>query len=144
MRWRDVLVVRCLEVWTHTDDIRQAIGQPAAAPDAGRMALMTDLAVRSLPYRLTTVGGGAGSDVARVARIVLTGPGGGVWVQPLERGSARTTGEPDEPDVRIVADAVGFCRLTAGRLTVDELGATITGDQRLGSDVLTASAAFAV
>jgi uncharacterized protein (TIGR03083 family) len=139
MRWRDVLVVRCLEVWTHTDDIRRAIGQAAAAPDAGRMALMTDLAVRSLPYRLAAAGGDAGRGVAGVARIVLTGPGGGVWVQPLERGAATA-----EPDVRIVADAVGFCRLTAGRLTVDELGATIVGDRRLGTDILTSSAAFAV
>ncbi|MGH9214440.1 MAG: maleylpyruvate isomerase family mycothiol-dependent enzyme [Acidimicrobiales bacterium] len=139
LRWRDLLVVRSLELWTHSDDIRRAIGRPIVAPDAGRMALMTNLAVRSLPYRLAATGGHAGSGSGGVARIVLTGVGGGVWVQPFGQGDAAA-----EPDVRIVADAVGFCRLTAGRLTTDELAARIDGDHRLAADILSATAAFAV
>jgi uncharacterized protein (TIGR03083 family) len=136
-RWRALLVVRTLEVWTHTDDIRRATGRPVAAPDAERLALMTDLAVRTLPARLAATGGPP--EQGGVVRIVLTGPGGGVWQQPFGRGEAT-----DEPQVRIVADAVGFCRLTAGRITTAALAATIDGDQRLGASVLTASAAFAV
>lgn len=136
-RWGSLLVARCLEVWTHSDDIRRAIGRPLVDPDAARLALMTDLAVRTLPLRLA-----ATSDVADTTgtmRIVLTGPGGGVWRQPLG-------GEPeaDEPDVRLVADAVGFCRLSAGRLSAVDLDARVDGDAALGAAILTASAAFAV
>lgn len=135
--WRDLLVVRALELWTHTDDIRRAIGQALAAPDAERLALMTDLAMRTLPVRVAATGGPP--DGGGVVRIVLTGPGGGVWQQPF--GEVDATGEPK---VRIVADAVGFCRLTAGRLTASALDATIDGDERLAGSVLAASAAFAV
>jgi uncharacterized protein (TIGR03083 family) len=137
LRWHDLLVVRCLEVWTHTDDIRRATGRPIVPPDEERMALMTDLAVRSLPSRLAAAD--EGPDAAGTARIVLTGSGGGVWFQAFGPGGAAA-----EPDVRIVADAVGFCRLTAGRLRPDELGAGIVGDRCLGAAILDVSAAFAV
>jgi uncharacterized protein (TIGR03083 family) len=133
-RWGQLLVARSLEVWTHSDDIRRATGRPLAAPDAEVLALMTDLAIRTLPLRLALVGTFQGT-----ARVVLTGPGGGAWSQPVRRGDA-----PGEPDVRLIADTVGFCRLSAGRLSADELGAHITGDRVLGEAILATAAAFAV
>jgi len=134
--WSSLLIVRSLELWTHTDDIRRAAGQPLRAPDAERLTLMTDLAVRTLPLRLATTGTFRGT-----ARIVLTGPGGGAWSQSLGLdGSA----PPGEPNVRLIADAVGFCRLSAGRIDADELGATIAGDQLLAAAILATAAAFAV
>ena len=136
-RWWSLLVARTLEVWTHADDIRRAVGQPPATPDAGRLSLLTDLAVRTLPLRLATTGTYTGT-----VRMVLTGPGGGAWSQPLAVGS--TSPEPGEPDVRLVADAVAFCRLTAGRIDAAELEATITGDTALGAAILASSAAFAL
>jgi hypothetical protein len=45
--------------------------------------------------------------------------------------------------VRIVADAVEFCRVAAQRLDPAALAATITGDEELGRAVLRASAALA-
>jgi uncharacterized protein (TIGR03083 family) len=142
-RWHDLLVVRSLEVWTHTDDVRRAVGRPLVAPDQGRMALMTDFAVRTLPGRLAAIGrpatADAGPDLDGVVRIVLTGDGGGVWVQAFGSGDAA-----GRPDVRIVADAVDFCRLSAGRLTSDQIEVAIDGDLQLGTGILTASAAFAM
>lgn len=145
-RWAALLVARTLEIWTHTDDIRVATGQPPVPPDEARLALMTDLAVRTLPHRLATTG----ERFTGTARIVLTGPGGGAWTQrlELERGAAPTpaadaTGA-DGPAVRLVADAIAFCRLAAGRIAPTELGATVTGDPRLADAVLASAAAFAV
>jgi len=155
-RWASLLVARTLEIWTHTDDIRVATGEPPVAPDEERLALMTDLAVRTLPYRLATVGA---QEFTGTARIVLTGPGGGAWTQsltlasgasatpaagapaPVPAAASTTTGEPA---VRLVADAVGFCRLAAGRIDADDLGVTVTGDGRLAAAVLASAAAFAV
>jgi uncharacterized protein (TIGR03083 family) len=141
-RWSTLLVARTLEVWTHADDIRRAIGEPLQAPDAERLTLMTDLAVRTLPLRLATTGAHSGT-----ARIVLTGPGGGAWTQPLGLGapsSADPVLDDTAPDVRLVADAVAFCRLSAGRIEADDLDATVTGDPTLAAAILASAAAFAV
>ena len=138
-RWSTLLVARTLEVWTHADDIRSAVGEPLRAPDDERLSLMTDLAVRTLPLRLATTGTYSGT-----ARIVLTGPGGGAWTQPLGLGGA--PGEPGDtaPDVRLVADAVAFCRLSAGRIDAADLDVTVTGDPPLAAAILASAAAFAV
>jgi hypothetical protein len=103
---------------------------------------MTDLAVRSLPARLAVTPEAA--DATGTIRIVLTGPGGGVWEQPLGTAPVEAADGSQEPDVRIVADAIGFCRLSAGRLSAADLGAVVEGDDELGAAVFTASAAFAV
>jgi uncharacterized protein (TIGR03083 family) len=149
-RWGSLLVARTLEIWTHTDDIRVATGQPPVPPDGERLALMTDLAVRTLPHRLATTG----ERFTGTARIVLTGPGGGAWTQPLapvDRDAAPAPPSGDEateatgaPSVRLVADAVAFCRLAAGRIAPGDLGATVAGDPRLADAVLASAAAFAV
>ena len=149
-RWSSLLVARALEVWTHTDDIRTAAGLPRVVPDAERLALMTDLAVRTLPLRLAATG----HSLAGTARIVLTGPGGGAWTQALGRADTPSpsppatppdpAAEPVEPRVRLVADAVAFCRLSAGRIGVAELGATVSGDPVLAAAILGSAAAFAV
>jgi uncharacterized protein (TIGR03083 family) len=132
--WGALLVARTLEIWTHADDVRAALGRPPTVPDAERLSLMTELAVRTLPYRLATAGSHHGT-----ARIVLTGPGGGAWTQPLSLGD-----DPGDPDLRLVADAVLFCRLSAGRITPDDLHAIVTGDGTLATAILATTSAFAV
>jgi uncharacterized protein (TIGR03083 family) len=136
LRIRSLLALRIFELWTHADDVRRATGRPLVAPDEGRLGLMTDLAVRVLPLGMLARGEAPGA--GRTVRLVLTGAGGGTWVQPLGLG------EPaGDPDVRIVADAVEFCRVAAQRLDPAALAATITGDEELGRAVLRASAALA-
>jgi hypothetical protein len=72
------------------------------------------------------------------ARIVLTGRGGGVWNQPLQVG-----GEPVEPSVTIVADAIEFCRLAAQRIAPTDLAADIDGPTDLAIKVLRGASVFA-
>ncbi|MDP9075300.1 MAG: maleylpyruvate isomerase family mycothiol-dependent enzyme [Actinomycetota bacterium] len=131
-----MLVVRSFEMWTHEEDIRRATGRALLAPDGSRLALMTELAVAALPRGLENAGR---PQPGRTARLVLTGPGGGTWQAPLERGAV-----PASPDVRIVVDATAFCRLVANRYTPSQVGATITGDQALGLDVLVGASALAL
>ena len=70
-----LLVVRAFELWTHDNDIRQATGLPASAPDPSTLALMTRLAARLLPHAAAHTGLHEPVNV----RLVLTGPGGGTW-----------------------------------------------------------------
>jgi uncharacterized protein (TIGR03083 family) len=129
------LVMQSFETWIHADDIRRATGRPLTAPDAGRLTLMTDLAVRLIPFGLIAHGR---TDLRGSATIVLTGPGGGAWVQPLGGDPAAGT-----PEVSIVADAVDFCRLAGQRLRLVDLDATIEGDPDMAEAVLEAAASFA-
>lgn len=135
LRLRSLLIVRVFEIWTHSDDVRAAVGAPLVAPDPGRLSVMSALAVRSLPLGLALAGlPGSG----RTVRLVLTGPGGGAWSQSLD-----LTQVAGEPDVVIVADVVAFCRLAARRLRPAELDLAVSGDESLVPDLLIGAAIFA-
>jgi len=131
-----LLVVRTFELWTHEEDIRRATARTLAAPDAASLALMTDLAFKLLPVAMGRLPAPAWEGVARV---VLTGPGGRTWQSaPLE-------GEPrPQADVRIVMEAVEFCRLVANRVDPARVPATVTGDADGAHDVFAAAAALAL
>ena len=73
-------------------------------------------------------------------RLVLTGPGGGTWVQPLGL-AAPTAGAA--ADVTIVADGARFCRMAGNLLAPGALDADVEGDATLVADVLTGARAFA-
>jgi len=73
--------------------------------------------------------------------LVLTGPGGGTWDVAIGRGA---DGHPGQEGVAIVADAVGFCRLAANRVTPAELGPHITGDEGRAVSVLAAASTLAL
>ena len=130
-----LLVVRAFETWTHEEDIRRATARPLSPPDPARLRLMTDLAVSALPTGLANIGR---PQPGRTARIVLTGPGGGTWQAALDRGT------PGPTDVRVIADAVSFCRLVANRLTPSELAPDIAGDDALAADLLTGAQTLAL
>ena len=119
-----LLVARAFELWTHDNDIRRVAGRPATMPDPPTLALMTRLAARLLP------------DAA--ARTGLTGPGGGSW------DIAVGAGPPDPVSIRIVADAVGFCRLVANRAAPADLDLHVTGDPGRAAGVLAAASALAL
>ena len=130
-----MLGTRIFEVWTHSDDIRRAIGRPVEAPDTSRLRLMSNIAVRALPLGLLLAGI---DDSGRTVRVVLTGDGGGEWVQPLTLGA-----EPGPPDATVVADVVDFCRLAAQRLGPAEIPHRIEGDDQVVRDVLVGAQVFA-
>jgi uncharacterized protein (TIGR03083 family) len=135
LRRSSLLVLRTFEIWTHDEDVRRSAGLPLAAPEPARLALMSGLAVRALPLGLLLTGQTA---VGRTARIVLTGAGGGSWLQPL--GLDEVAGEPE---VCIVADVVDFCRLAAQRLAADAIDVDVEGDRGLAGAVLVGAAVFA-
>jgi uncharacterized protein (TIGR03083 family) len=126
-----LLIVRAFELWTHENDIRQAVGWAASIPDPSTLRLMTDLAARLVPRA------GAGLDEATDVRLVLTGPGGGTW--DVTVGS-----DLPAASVAIVTDAVGFCRLAANRVTPAELDVSVTGDPARAAAVLFAVTTLAL
>jgi uncharacterized protein (TIGR03083 family) len=155
----ELLVARTFELWAHAEDIRRATGRAMAAPDTSSLQLMTELAVAMVPFgaargaaSATATGTGTGAGTGRTgrtgrsARIVLTGPGGGTWVSDLGGdGSAGPTPGPDGPvDVRIVIDAVDFCRLFANRMDPRTVAADVSGDRALATDVLVGLTALAL
>ncbi len=131
---RSLCTMRTFELWVHGDDILDALDRPSASTDAGRLFVMGELAVRSVPLGMA-LSSGAQSDAT--VKIVLTGASGGVWMQPL--GSAPVA----DPHAVIVADIEQFCRLVGQRLMPDQVGADITGDQDLADRVLHAARIFA-
>ena len=135
-----LLVVRTFELWTHEEDIRRATTRPLQAPDAASLRLMTDLAVAMLPAGMRRVNR---SGEGRVARIVLTGAGGGTWQTPLGL-SADSSSAVGGVDVRIVADAVDFCRLVANRIDPADLATTVTGDAALARDLFDGAVSLAL
>jgi len=134
----DLLVVRAFELWVHDNDIRRAVGLPPSVPDPPVLRLMSDLAARMLPYAAARMGLHP-VDV----HLVLTGPGGGTWDVAIGQGAADQEGTRQE-SLAIVADAVGFCRLAANRVTPAELGPHITGDEGRAVSVLTAASTLAL
>lgn len=132
---RSLLGARVFEVWTHSDDIRRALDRPLLAPGPARLTFMSDLAVGALPLGLVLAGI---DDPGRTIRVVLTGDGGGEWLQPLTVGA-----EPGPPDATLVADVVDFCRLAAQRLTPAELPHQREGDARAVHDALVGAQVFA-
>jgi uncharacterized protein (TIGR03083 family) len=132
-----LLVVRAFELWTHENDIRSVAGFPAAVPDPATLRLMTDLAVRLLPYGVARV---ADDAMTVGVHLVLTGAGGGTWDVVL--GEPARPGEA--PEVVIVADAVRFCRLVAARIDPAELAAHVSGATSHAPLVLAGAAALAL
>jgi len=96
---------------------------------------MTRLAARLLPHAAARTGL---HEPVKV-RLVLTGPGGGTWDIAV--------GDPP-PDAaasaRIIADAAGFCRLVANRVTPADLDLHVTGDHGRAAGVLAAASALAL
>ena len=129
----DLLVVRAFELWVHDNDIRRAVGLPPSVPDPPVLRLMSDLAARMLPYAAARMGLPP-ADV----HLVLTGTGGGTWDVAIGEEAA------GRESLAIVADAVGFCRLAANRVTPAELGPHITGAEGRAVSVLAAVSTLAL
>jgi uncharacterized protein (TIGR03083 family) len=129
-----LLTIRAFELWIHEDDIRAAVGLPLSAPDASALSVMTGAATVLLPAAAMR----ARLDDSVRLHLVLTGPGGGTWDIAVGQG-------PSAPAaVTVVADAVGFCRYAANRITTDDLDPYVTGDQDRVAAVLAAATTLAL
>ena len=129
---QDVLTIHGFETWLHTDDIRRALGRPTEPPSPPHLGLMCELATNLLSVGMRAQG------VHERTRLVLTGPGGGDWLIPLGGSELRPA------DAIVTADAVDFCTLVGGRLTVDELPHRVEGDAGLARALLDTATTFAV
>jgi uncharacterized protein (TIGR03083 family) len=139
-----LLVVRAFELWAHEDDVRQAAGLPARAPEPPVLHLMTALAVQALPRGMRLAGTASG---ALDLHLVLTGPGGGTWDVRLGRECDTDRADHDDgavPEVGIVIDAVTFCRLVANRVSPQGLELDVTGAVSYAPEVLAGAAALAL
>ena len=125
---RGLLVSRTFELWTHGDDIRQAVGLPFNLLDEGRLSLMVGELMGALPIGMALTG-----DVlpGRTARFIVTGTGGGTFDVPLD-----PTETPGVPDIVVTTDSIGLCRLAANRLHHGDLEAGVEGDASLLEAVL--------
>jgi uncharacterized protein (TIGR03083 family) len=130
-----LLVMRTGELWAHAIDIAQATGRPLPQLDSERMATLCTELMSAVPLALAYRGASA---PGRAARFVLTGPAGGTFTVPLAPGARAA-----EPEVTIVTDAVGLCRVAVRRLRLEQLDAAIDGDRALGAIVLRAIDALA-
>jgi uncharacterized protein (TIGR03083 family) len=130
-----LLVSRIFELWTHGDDIRQAIGQPLNLLDDARLTLMVSELMEALPIGVMLSGNAL---PGRSARFDITGSGGRTYDVALAFGEM-----PGAPDVIITADALELCRFAANRLGESELAPVVEGDGSLLDPVLVAVTAFA-
>ena len=103
-------------------------------PDPSTPALMTGLAARLLPHAAARTGLHEPVNV----HLVMTGPGGGTWDIALGEGP------PDPVSIGIIADAAGFCRLVANRVTPADLDLHVTGDPGPAAGVLATASALAL
>ncbi|MFI5047431.1 MAG: maleylpyruvate isomerase family mycothiol-dependent enzyme, partial [Acidimicrobiia bacterium] len=132
---RDVLIVRAFETWVHAEDLRRVGDLPPRAPEPRHLALMSDLAGRSLGLSLKLAGR---ERPGRTARLVLTGDGGGEWLVGMGGDQPGPTA-----DVTITADAIEWCMLVGDRVTPADLAVEIDGDRSLADDLLASASVLA-
>jgi uncharacterized protein (TIGR03083 family) len=129
------LLQRAFETWMHSEDVAAALGQPAATPPPGHVWQLANEAVEALPVLLGRAGRAA---PGRSLRLVLTGPGGGDWLVPLEPGA-----EVGVPDTEVTLDVLEFCFVVADRRRPRDMPVGVSGDDRLAGDLLAAASGFA-
>ena len=117
---------RVVEWWLHGEDVREASDLGGNAQQ-GPVFLVNDLAVRMLPWSLST----AGIDLpGRTVRIDLEGVGGGSWTWAL---APRETPDADrKPDAFIQGRAPAFASVAGRRLPADAF--LESGDLVLGGE----------
>ena len=131
------LVARAFENWIHRDDLRVVQGHDREPPPPAELHEMANLSMRTLPFALLVTDR---AHPAKVARIVLTGSGGGEWTCSM--GGARPPADA-VPDVTLTADIVDWCLVAGERLAPAELPRRVDGDPALADDLVAAAPAFA-
>jgi uncharacterized protein (TIGR03083 family) len=140
----DALRIRTLDIWTHEQDIRQALGRPGDL-DSGGAAVFVDVLFSVFP-RL--VARDAAVPPGNVVILEVTGPvkgRAGVWVEQSDDGKPRGIplfsgvahdGDPDDVFTTITASTDAVTRRAAGRGTVDDIHWTAQGDEDVARRVL--------
>jgi uncharacterized protein (TIGR03083 family) len=135
------LLVRTFETWTHTDDIRRAIGVPMVQPPTASLLTMAHTASGFVPLMLALRGI---QHPDRLVRFRFSDLGGTAWDVDLGTvGGVRPAGG-DPVDVEIVTEALATCRVVSARVDPGALAYDVVGDEQLARDVVDALPAMAV
>lgn len=133
--WELALRNRAIDLWTHEQDIRRAVGIPGGLDSLGAQITTATFAA-ALPYIL---GRRAKAPIGSVVRWVVTGP---VPVDATiaigDDGRARPSHVPAGTTLRM--DTEAFTILGAGRRGPDGVTVEVEGDQELAARVLGAMA----
>jgi uncharacterized protein (TIGR03083 family) len=134
LRLKYLVQVRVSEWWVHGEDIREGAALPPRVQHWPVYAV-NDLAVRLIPYSLSTQGQ---SFPGKSVRVDLEGVGGGTWMQGLDPRGAVPAGE--KPDAIIEGQGYAFASVAGGRADPEVClyeGLLLTGgDVRLAETVL--------
>jgi uncharacterized protein (TIGR03083 family) len=125
------LVARSFELWTHTDDVRRAIGRAPERTAPAELRAMSSFSVRGLFYLVQLQHPNA--QVVPV-RIVLTGAGGGTY----------DIGGPGAPVALAALGVVEYCLLMARRLDLASVSVLYEGDRSVAQMLLRAGPMFSV
>ena len=140
----DALKVRTFDIWTHEQDIRQALGRPGDL-DSGGAAVFMDLLFGVLPR---VVACDAAIPPGNVVILEVTGPvvgRAGVWVEQSEEGKPRGIplfsgvahdGDPDDVFTTITVSTDAVTRRAAGRGTLEDIHYSVQGDEDVARRVL--------
>jgi uncharacterized protein (TIGR03083 family) len=133
------LYARTFETWTHTDDVRRAVGAPEAPPPPPVMHQLCRAAVAVVPHLLRARGV---EPPARLVRFHLDGPGGAVWDLALPHGVVGPAGDA-EPDAELSIGTVDLCRGISARVPRGGLPYTSRGDTALAERIIESLPALA-
>jgi uncharacterized protein (TIGR03083 family) len=125
--------IRVLDLWTHEQDLRQAVGRPGGL-DGAPARLSRDTMVGFLPHVVSEAGAPAGTTIA----LEVTGPlAVTVAVSVDADGTPAPVDRPDGPATATVrTDSWTFMRLTAGRVDPTAADVDVEGDPDLAARVL--------
>lgn len=123
--------IRVFDTWLHEQDVRDAVGRPSRE-DGDEVAVVLDEMETALGY---VVGKLAGAPRGTVVTFELTGPQGRTrHVEVSDR--AGLVDKPVEADATLTMPVGTFARLAGGRTTLDDVEVAVSGDERLGRQVL--------
>lgn len=133
--WEVALRNRAVDLWTHEQDIRRAVGLPGGLDTVGAHVTTATFAA-ALPYVL---GRRAKAAAGSVVRWAVTGPVPfDMTIGVGDDGRARPTEAP--ADATLHLDTEAFTILGAGRRGPDAVTVEIEGDRDLAARVLNAMA----
>lgn len=137
---------RTLDVWTHEQDIRAALGRPGNL-DSPAAAVFLSLLFQALPKIVAKDAGieagnavifdVTGPVVGRAGVRVETGEDGTPWGKPLYTGEAHSFGE-EVRTTSIVLSTDAITRRAAGRGSLEDIHYTVSGDEQIARRVLEA------
>jgi len=140
----ELLRVRIFDIWTHEQDIREALGRPGDLDTVGA-AVAVDSLFSALPRLVART---AAVPPGTAVILDLTGPVvGRAGVRVEERdgrplGVPLFTGEPedhaDAATTTLTMSTHTACRLAAGRRSPEDLHVTVAGDPAVAARVLAA------